>query len=86
MITYAGKKIPVLFAVDVCVCGGGAAGTAAAVTAARHGVKTVLVERGIALGGLGVLGCVYPFMDTHAPESDTPYVTELKQRLRAHGI
>ncbi|MBE8954621.1 MAG: FAD-dependent oxidoreductase [Quinella sp. 2Q5] len=85
-VSYAGKKIPVLCAADVCVCGGGPAGAAAAVNAARNGVKVVLIERGVALGGLGVLGCVYPFMDTHAPNSDTPYVAELKQRLRAHGI
>ena len=85
-IKYAGKKIPVLCAADVCICGGGPAGAAAAVNSARNGVKTVLIERGIALGGLGVLGCVYPFMDTHAPNSDTPYVAELKQRLRDKGI
>ena len=85
-MTYAGKEIPVLFAVDVCVAGGGPAGTAAAVMAARKGAKTVLIERGAALGGLAVLGCVYPFMDTHAPDSDTPYVAEVKERLRKHGI
>ncbi len=85
-IKYGGKKIPVLFATDVCICGGGPSGTAAAVNAARNNVSVVLVERGIALGGLGVLGCVYPFMDTHAPDSDTPYLAELKNRLRAYGI
>ena len=85
-IKYNGKKIPVLFSVDVCVCGGGPAGTAAAVNAARNGAKVVLIERGIALGGLGVLGCVYPFMDTHAPDSDTPYLAEIKSRLRGYGI
>ena len=85
-IKYADKKIPVLCSVDVCICGGGPSGTAAAVNAARNGAKTLLIERGIALGGLGVLGCVYPFMDTHAPDSDTPYLVELKNRLRAKGI
>ena len=85
-IKYAGKEIPVLFDADVCVCGGGPSGTAAAVSAARRGAKTVLVERGVALGGLGVLGCVYPFMDTLAPDSDTPYVAEFKERLRHYGI
>ncbi len=85
-IKYAGKKIPVLFSADVCVAGGGPSGTAAAIQAARHGAKTVLIERGIALGGLAVLGCVTPFMDTHAPDSDTPYVAEVKERLRKHGI
>ncbi len=85
-IKYGDKKIPVLCSVDVCICGGGPSGTAAAVNSARNGAKTLLIERGIALGGLGVLGCVYPFMDTHAPNSDTPYVAELKQRLRDKGI
>ena len=85
-IKYADKKIPVLYSVDVCICGGGPSGTAAAVNAARNGASTLLIERGIALGGLGVLGCVYPFMQTHAPNSDTPYLSELKQRLRNHGI
>lgn len=85
-IKYAEKKIPVLYSVDVCICGGGPSGTAAAVNAARNGAKTLLIERGIALGGLGVLGCVYPFMQTHAPDSDTPYLAELKNRLRDKGI
>ena len=85
-VEYAGKKIPVLYDMDVCVIGGGPAGTAAAISAARGGALTVLVERGVALGGLAVLGCVYPFMDTLAPDSDTPYVAEVKKRLREHGI
>ena len=85
-VKYGDKKIFVLYSVDVCICGGGPSGTAAAVNAARNGAKTLLIERGIALGGLGVLGCVYPFMDTHAPDSDTPYLAELKNRLRAKGI
>ncbi|MBR0060543.1 MAG: FAD-dependent oxidoreductase, partial [Selenomonadaceae bacterium] len=85
-IKYADKKIPVLYSVDVCVCGGGPAGVAAAVNAAKNGANTLLIERGIALGGLGVLGCVYPFMDTHAPDSDTPYLVEVKNRLRGYGI
>ena len=85
-IKYAGKEIPVLYSVDVCVAGGGPSGTAAAIMAARNGAKTLLIERGVALGGLAVLGCVYPFMDTHAPDSDTPYVAEVKNRLRKHGI
>ena len=85
-LIYAGREIPVLFSADVCVAGGGPSGTAAAVMAARNGARTVLVERGVALGGLAVLGCVYPLMDTHAPDSDTPYVAEVKERLRKHGI
>ena len=85
-IKYAGKEIPVLYDVDICVCGGGPSGTAAAICAARNGAKVVLIERGIALGGLAVLGCVYPFMRTFAPNSDTPYLAEIKRRLLAKGI
>ena len=85
-VKYAEKKLPVLYSVDICVCGGGPAGTAAAVNAARNDSSVVLIERGVALGGLGVLGCVYPFMQTHAPNSDTPYLVELKNRLRGYGI
>ena len=33
-IKYAGKEIPVLYSVDVCVAGGGPSGTAAAIMAA----------------------------------------------------
>ncbi|MBQ7516479.1 MAG: FAD-dependent oxidoreductase [Schwartzia sp.] len=85
-ISYAGKDIPVLFRADCCVVGGGPSGTAAAVSAAQSGLATVLIERGIALGGLGTLGCVLPFMDPLAPGCDTPYTKKLKERMRRHGI
>ena len=77
--------LPVLFNMDVCVVGGGSAGTAAAVTAARRGAKTVLVERGITLGGLQTAGCVYPCMPTFAYGSDTPYINELNKRMEKQG-
>ena len=85
-LKYAGKEIPILYDVDICVCGGGPSGTAAAINAAKNGAKVVLIEKGIALGGLAVLGCVYPFMQTHAPNSDTPYVAEIKNRLIEKNI
>ena len=59
---------------------------AAAVNAARNDAKTLLIERSIVLGGLGVLGCVYSFMQTHTPDSDTPYLAKLKNRLRDKGL
>ena len=40
---FDNAELPVLFDADVCVVGGGVAGTAAAVTAARKGAKVVLV-------------------------------------------
>ena len=43
---------------DVAVIGGGIAGVAAAVQAARSGKKTILVEKTILLGGLATSGLV----------------------------
>jgi glycine/D-amino acid oxidase-like deaminating enzyme len=46
------KRIPVIANADVLVCGGGFAGVAAALSAARNGVKVMLLERYGFLGGL----------------------------------
>lgn len=43
---------------DVAVCGGGIAGIAAALAAARSGAKTVLIENQYMLGGLATAGLV----------------------------
>ena len=45
------QTIPIAAHVDVLICGGGVAGTAAAVAAARNGAKTLLIERAGFLGG-----------------------------------
>ena len=50
--------IPVAGSYDVAVVGGGVAGIAAALSAARVGAKTVLLERQFALGGLATLGLI----------------------------
>ena len=47
---------------DVVIVGGGFAGVAAAVAAARGGAKTLLVDKGNALGGAAVNSLVMPFM------------------------
>ena len=43
---------------DVCVCGGGVAGIAAALSAARAGADVILLEKGFMLGGLATAGLV----------------------------
>ena len=52
------REIPVVAEADVVVLGGGPAGVAAAVSAARLGVKVVLLERYTFLGGLWTGGLV----------------------------
>jgi hypothetical protein len=56
--TAAGQWPPV----DVLICGGGPAGIAAALMAARCGAKTLLVERYGRLGGMAVQAMVGPLM------------------------
>lgn len=58
MIAEPAREIPVVAEVDVLVCGGGPAGTAAAVAAGRAGARTMLVERYGCLGGLATGGLV----------------------------
>ncbi len=43
---------------DVCIVGGGMAGCSAAVTCARQGLRTILIEKGCTLGGLATNGYV----------------------------
>ncbi len=51
-IIIPSQKVPVLLECDVLVCGGGCAGIAAAISAARHGCSVVLVERWPTIGGM----------------------------------
>jgi len=68
------KQIPVLDRADVVVLGGGPGGIGAAVTAARAGARTILVERSGSFGGMwtsGILGAIMP----------SPYVRGLFMEL-----
>ncbi len=52
--------------IDVLVVGGGNAGCAAAIAAARHGARTMLVERYGFLGGTATASMVGPWMTFHS--------------------
>jgi hypothetical protein len=65
-ITEPSRETPVYGEYDVVVLGGGPAGMAAAVAAARAGRSTLLVERYGFLGGMGTAAGVTNFCGLHA--------------------
>src|ERR1700722_17369966 len=57
------RRVPILYEADVLVLGGGPGGVGAAVSAARAGARTILVERSGTFGGMwtsGILGSIMP--------------------------
>ena len=75
-VTEQKRTIPVYDEVDVVVCGGGVAGVAAAVCAARCGAKVILLERCGYLGGLATGGLVIT-----VPPLDNGINSEVRLRL-----
>ena len=57
---------------DVLVIGGGSAGLAAAIAAARQGARTLLVERHGFAGGMGTASLVHTFCGLFLQDLDTP--------------
>lgn len=56
------RQVPLYAETEILVVGGGPAGTAAAISAARCGRRTILLERSGQLGGMGTLGNVSIYM------------------------
>ena len=86
------RELPIFHETDVVVVGGGPAGFAAAVAAARQGVKVALVERYGSLGGLFTNGMVLIMLATGRKEESGKwtFVTrgiceEFMKRARALG-
>ncbi len=52
------EQIPINETYELIVVGGGVAGVAAAIAGARRGLKTLLVEKSVLLGGLATLGYI----------------------------
>ncbi|NPV81195.1 MAG: FAD-dependent oxidoreductase [Firmicutes bacterium] len=78
-----GKSIPVIGKYDVLIGGGGPAGVAAAVAAARNGAKTFLIEQLGFLGGSASGSLVTPLMLNRAGSDDLNrgILDEVKGRL-----
>ena len=87
------RKIPVVDSADVVVVGGGPAGFAAAVAAAREGADVLLLERLYFLGGL-FTGCgVTPIINMFHPSGEGPapqavfgIADELFKRMNGVGM
>ncbi len=56
------RNTPVIDEYDVVVVGGGVAGCAAAIAAARNGARVALIEKENVLGGLATLGLVVIYL------------------------
>ena len=56
------NNVPLRGEYDVIVAGGGVAGIAAAVAAARAGKKVLLLEKAVSLGGLATIGLINLFV------------------------
>jgi FAD dependent oxidoreductase len=72
------KDIPVKYKTDVLVLGGGPAGFAAAVSAGRLGLKTLLIERTGIIGGVATAG----LMSHWTGNTEGPLYEELLQRAK----
>jgi hypothetical protein len=72
---------------DVLVVGGGNAGCAAALAAARHGARTLLVERYGFLGGTATAAMVGPWMTFHSGDKRIVggIAQEIVERLMSKG-
>lgn len=76
------RDVPVVREADVVVCGSGPAGVAAAVTAARSGAHTVLLEVNGCLGGTWTSGLLSWLLDTGGK---TGFIVEVMKSLDARG-
>ena len=83
------KEIEVYGKYDVVVIGGGPSGVCAAVSAARKGMKTIIVEAAPSLGGMATTALVGPFMTNYDRDGEEVTVqgifSEIVERLKKYS-
>ena len=81
------RSVPIRREVDLFVAGGGPSGVAAAVSAARSGLRVFLAESQGAFGGIGTLGCIPMFLGSSdgVRTLSRGLFTEVVERLAAAG-
>lgn len=70
---------------DLIIAGGGTAGCAAAYTAGKFGLKTLLIEKNIHLGGTITSGLVVPVMKSGDNQINTDFYNALIEELHSIG-
>lgn len=83
------REITDVYMPDVLVVGGGPSGIAAAISAARNGAKTLLIERNGFVGGMATAALVGPFMTCYDGKGQTQIIRgifdELVRNLEQEG-
>lgn len=81
------SNLPVYCKADVVVCGGGTAGAFAAIAAAEHGKKVIIVEQFGSIGGTATNALVTPIMKTQIKgEPKCSYISnKVRDRIFAYG-
>jgi len=82
-LTEPAREIPVVESADVVVCGGGPAGVAAAIAAARTGASVRLIENHGQLGGIWTTGLLSWIIDAG---NKGGVMEQMVERLNARGV
>jgi hypothetical protein len=75
-------QVPIVDRFDVIVAGSGPAGIAAALSAARRGARTLVIEKNGCLGGVWTAGLLCWILDSN---NKTGIIQEIRQRLDTMG-